>query len=89
MEGTRKLFDVIVFKASWYETAMSVLLPRLVPFISMKRRVVLRSFFRDRWRRRMHKELVSALKDCYADNPLPLESWTEDSEREWSWEVSK
>lgn len=82
-----ELNKCIVYKATRLETFLSKFLPYYLPFINKRKRVKIRRYFRHAYRRRLMKDIMSALEEVYAE-PLDLTcdsfEWkTEDYE----WEV--
>ena len=78
----RMLSEHVTFKANRLEILLSKTIPYIIPFITIRKRVCIRSFFRDRWRKRLCKEMASLLNGLYADKPIKV--WTTDEEYEWT-----
>lgn len=65
MENKIMLNNCIVYKASKWEILASKILPYYIPFISKRKRVIIRKYWRNRWRRKLHNDLCKVLsKPC-------------------------
>ena len=82
-----ELNKCIVYKATRLETFLSRFLPYHLPFISKRKRVKIRNYFRYAYRRRLMKDMMNALEEVYAE-PFDL---TDDSfewkTEDYEWEV--
>lgn len=81
------LNNCIVYRATKFETFLSRFLPYHLPFISKRKRVRIRNYFRYAYKRRLMKDMTNALKEIYAENqfkPIQLGKWNEE---DYSWEV--
>ena len=78
------LNNCIVYKASPFEKFASRFFPHYIPFISKRKRVKIRNYFKHRYKRRLMNDLVSQLKEIHMDKiPGTVETdWTD-----WEWEV--
>lgn len=78
------LNNCIVYKASPFEKFASRFFPYHIPFISKRKRVKIRNYFKYRYKIRLMNDLVLQLKEAYIDKiPDTVETdWTD-----WEWEV--
>lgn len=80
------LNNAIAYHANRWEVFAAKFFPYRIPFLTKRQRVRIRSYFRNRWRKRLGKMLVSLMGCTYADfhpNELNLKWSIEDYE----WEV--
>ena len=75
------------YHANRWEVFAAKFFPYHTPFLTKRQRVRIRSYFRNRWRKRLNKMLVSLIEGTYADNHL------KDLNLKWSiedyeWEVA-
>lgn len=79
-----QLNSCIVYKANRFEIFASKFFPYHIPFISKRKRVKIKNFFKYRYKARLMNELVSQLRKAYINNiPNIVETdWTD-----WEWEV--
>lgn len=81
--------NYIVYKASKLETFLSRLLSYHLPFISKKKRIRLRNYFKYAYQRRLMKDLTNVLKEIKDEDPtsqIQLSGWNEE-DYSWAWEV--
>ena len=75
------------YSATWLELLLARTLPYCLPFISRRTRVRLRLYFRNRWRMRLSKDVISVLlqyEPSGLDKPTGKIFWDGD---DWEWEV--
>ena len=79
-----KKVSCIVYKANRFELFASKFFPYHIPFISKRKRVKIKNFFKYRYKVRLMNDLVSQLRKAYINNiPNIVETdWTD-----WEWEV--
>ena len=80
--NTKKI-NIVVYKATKLETFLSKHLPYWIPFISKRKRVKIKWYYKYRYKRRLCKAMVKTLAS------LPPPNWEEVkfSPMEWEWEV--
>lgn len=79
--------DVIVYKTTKFEKLLSKLLPYYLPFLTKRKRVKIRSFWRNRHKKRLMGDLTNALQEAFKEQlNLPL-TFPSIDETEWEWEV--
>lgn len=79
------LNNIIVYKATKLEIFLSKVIPYYVPFINKRKRVIIRNYFRYKYRYRLMKDMTSLLNNKYA-NRLPLPT-KEIKWYDWEWEI--
>ena len=80
------LNNCIVYKASPFEEFASRFFPYHIPFISKRKLVKIRNYFKHRYKRRLMNDLVSQLRGIYM-NKTP--DFTETDLTDWEWEVER
>ena len=79
------LNNIIVYKATKLEIFLSKVIPYYVPFINKRKRVIIRNYFRYKYRHRLMKDMTNLLNNKYV-NRLPLPT-KEIKWYDWEWEV--
>lgn len=74
------------YHANRWETFAAKFFPYQIPFLTKRQRVRIRSYFRNRWRKRLGKLLTSLMEGVYADNHLK-ELNLKWSIEDYEWEV--
>ena len=79
--------DVIVYKTTKLEKLLSKILPYYIPFLTKRKRVKIRSFWRNRYKNRLMSDLNNVLQEAYKEQlNLPLTSHSI-NETDCEWEV--
>ena len=79
------LNNCIVYKASRWERLCSRIFPYYTPFISKRKRVKIRQYWRNRRKTRLNNDLCALLsKSCTKGLPKPTE---EIKYCDWEWEI--
>ena len=79
--------NCLIYKSTKLERLLSKILPYYLPFLTKRKRVKIRSFWRNRYKNRLMSDLNNALQEAYKEQlnlPLTLPSI---NETEWEWEV--
>ena len=79
--------NCLVYRSTKFEKLLSKILPYYIPFLTKRKRVKIRSFWRNRYKNRLMSDLINALQEVYKEQlnlPLTLQSI---NETEWEWEV--
>lgn len=82
------LNNCIVYKASKWERLAAKILPYYIPFINKRKRVKIRQYWRNRWRRKLHGDLCKVLSEIRLKGlPEPTKEikWCD---WEWEWEIT-
>lgn len=80
--------DIIVYRATKLERFLSKFLPYHLPFISKRKRVKIRWYFRYAYRRRLMVDLTERLKENYASPTVTVKDLQQPiTEEDYSWEV--
>lgn len=74
------------YHANRWELLAAKFFPYHTPFLTKRQRVRIRSYFRNRWRKRLGKMLVSLMDGVYADN-ISKELNLKWSIEDYEWEV--
>lgn len=82
MQSTQ--INCIVYKSSKFERILAKIIPYHFPFLSKRKRVTIRRYFRNRWKTRLNNDLVNALLDGHIVEPSDRISWTNE---DWEWNV--
>ena len=86
MEAPKKPY-YIVYKASKLETFLSRLLPYLLPFISKRKRIRIRNYFKYAYQRRLMKDMTNALKGIHDEDPIDYTQLSRWNEEDYTWEM--
>lgn len=78
------LNNCIVYRASPFEIFASKFFPYHIPFISKRKRVKIKNYFKYRYKARLHKDIVSQLRKAYINN---IPNIVETDLTDWEWEV--
>ena len=71
-----------VYKASKFEKFLSKFIPYYFPFLSKRKRVKIRKYWRNRWKSRLNNDLIKALPKNSLLPPSEKIYWDE-----WEWEI--
>lgn len=80
------LNNAIAYHANRWEVFAAKFFPYRTPFLTKRQRVRIRSYFRNRWRKRLGKLMVSLMKVDYVGN-FPKELNLKWSIEDYEWEV--
>lgn len=81
--------NCIVYRATKFEIFLSRFLPYHLPFISKRKRIRIRNYFRYAYQRRLMKDMTNALKELYTENSFRPIDWTNIwNEEDYTWEVN-
>ena len=81
--NTKKI-DIVVYKATKLEIFLSKYLPYWIPFISKRKRIKIRQYYKYRYKQRLCKDMIKSLSS------IPSPNWNKKIEinpMEWEWEV--
>lgn len=79
--STKKI-DIVVYKATKLEMFLSKHLPYWIPFISKRKRIKIKWYYKYRYKQRFCKNMVKALSS------LPSSSWEKKVDlTDYDWEV--
>lgn len=81
--GSSILLNCKVYKSSKFERILAKIIPYHFPFLSKRKRVIIRRYFRNRWKTRCNNDIVKALDGHIAEPPDRI-SWTNE---DWEWDV--
>ncbi len=80
--------NVKVYRASNFEKFACKFFPHLIPFISKRKRVRIRNYFKWAYRRRLMKDMVDVLGELYAKtSPLEKMEFGKIEFENYEWEV--
>ena len=81
--STKKI-NIVVYKATKLEMFLSKHLPYWIPFISKRKRIKIKWYYKYRYKQRFCKDMVKSLSS------IPSPNWNKKIEinpMEWEWEV--
>lgn len=79
--------NCLVYRSTKLEKSLSRILPYYIPFLTKRKQVKIRSFWRNRYKNRLMSDLNNAFQEAYKEQlnlPLTLHSI---NETDWEWEV--
>ena len=79
--------NCLVYRSTKLEKLLSRILPYYIPFLTKRKRVKIRSFWRNRYKNRLMSDLNNAFQEAYKEQlnlPLTLPSI---DETDWEWEI--
>lgn len=79
--------NCIVYGSTKLERLLSKILPYYMPFLTKRKRVKIRSFWRNRYKNRLMTVLNNALLELYNGQLNQQLAWSSIDETEWEWEV--
>ena len=81
--NTKKI-NIVVYKATKLEIFLSKHLPYWIPFISKRKRIKIRQYYKYRYKQRLYKDMIKSLSS------IPSPNWNKKIEinpMEWEWKV--
>ena len=78
--------NVIVYRSTKLERLLSKIIPYYIPFLTKRKRVKIRKYWRNRYKNRLMSDLTNALQAYKEQLNLPLTLPSIDK-TEWEWEV--
>ena len=79
--------NVIVYRSTKLEKLLSKIIPYYIPFLTKRKRVKIRKYWRNRYKNRLMTVLNNALLELYNEQLNQQLAWPSIDETEWEWEV--
>ena len=79
--------NVIVYRSAKLERLLSKILPYYLPFLTKRKRVKIRNYWRNCYKNRLMSDLNNALQELYNEQLNQSLTLPSIDETEWEWEV--